>query len=142
MTFYDSPHSPANMEKTLKILLFLLIAIKLSTQNPTQLHEVSSPDDVTERGNLVDNEVQDDETEKGILDGVLGSSSPSTTAKPATGGVGGLGGLPNLGQSVANTGPMLILGGFQAIVTKFDPTLIAGLPGIGGLGNIFQPSNK
>lgn len=130
------------MKNNLKILLILLIAIKLSTQNPTQLEDFSSFDDVTESANLNESDFQDDETEKGIFDGVLGSSASSTTAKPtAGGGLGGLGGLPNLG-SISNAGPLLILGGFQAIVTKFDPTSISGLPGIGGLGNILQPSKK
>lgn len=62
---------------------------------------------------------------KGILDG-LGT----TTASPAPGGLGGLAGL---GQNVGNAGPLLIIGGFQAIVTKFDPSLVQGLPGMPAL---------
>lgn len=121
-----------------KILIITLILIKFSSQHPTQLNDDFLNNHATESEiQLDDNGAQDDETEKGILDGVMGSSSSSTTAKPA----GGLGGLPNFGQNVANAGPMLILGGFQAIVTKFDPAMIAGLPGLGGLGNVF-PSSK
>lgn len=62
---------------------------------------------------------------KGILDGLGGST---TTAKPA----GGLGALPGI-DLLSNTGPILVLGGFQAIVTKFDPSLVQGLPGVSGL---------
>lgn len=127
------------MSKNFKIIIILLLTVELSSQNPTQLRESPQLEDVTESEHLHDNnEIQDDETEKGILDGVMGSSSPSTTSKPAA---GGLGGLPGVGSNVANAGPMLIIGGFQAVVTKFDPTMIAGLPGMGGLGNVFpKPS--
>lgn len=54
---------------------------------------------------------------KGILDGL-------PTAAP-----GGLGGL---GQTGGNASPKLIVGAFQAVVTNFDPSLITGLPGLGG----------
>lgn len=63
---------------------------------------------------------------KGLIDGLAGGT---TTAKPAA---GGLGALPGMG-ALANTGPILILGGFQAIVTKFDPSLVSGLPGLAGM---------
>lgn len=66
---------------------------------------------------------KNDTESKGILDG----KAPTTTAAP------GFGALPGVGQSVANAGPMLIIGGFQAVVTKFDPALIQGLPGMGNL---------
>jgi hypothetical protein len=66
-----------------------------------------------------------DSEAKGILDGATKAST--TTAAP------GLGGLPSFGQNVANAGPMLIIGGFQAVVTKFDPALIQGLPGMSNL---------
>lgn len=66
------------------------------------------------------------ESPRGILDGVVPGSS-STTAAP-----GGLN-LPGAMNTIGNSGPMLILGGFQAIVTKFDPSLIQGLPGLAGL---------
>lgn len=65
---------------------------------------------------------------KGILDGVTAPGATTTTAKP-----GGLNALPGGLSAVSNTGPMLILGGFQAIVTKFDPSLVQGLPGLAGL---------
>jgi hypothetical protein len=71
-------------------------------------------------------EVENDES-KGIIDTLAGTT---TTAKP--GGIGALPGLNNLAQ----TGPILVLGGFQAIVTKFDPSLIQGLPGLSGLPQI------
>lgn len=67
---------------------------------------------------------QDGEEGKRVLGGLAGST---TTAKP-----GGLGALPAL-SSLADTGPILVLGGFQAIVTKFDPSLVQGLPGLSGL---------
>jgi hypothetical protein len=83
-------------------------------------------------------EAQNDDVERGLIDGIVGSSS-TTTAKPS----GGLA-LPSaggIGQQVANAGPMLILGGFQAIVTKFDPSMIGSLPGLpGSAGSIFSPS--
>lgn len=66
---------------------------------------------------------------KGILDGVAGSS----TASPSS---GGLGGLSELGQNVGNAGPMLILGSFQAVVTKFDPALVQGLPGLSSVPSV------
>lgn len=65
---------------------------------------------------------------KGIFDGVTVPGATTTTAKP-----GGLNALPGGLSAVSNTGPMLILGGFQAIVTKFDPSLVQGLPGLAGL---------
>lgn len=68
------------------------------------------------------NEVDQKEA-KGILDGL----NESTTAAPT-----GLGNISGLGQNIGNAGPMLIIGGFQAVVTKFDPSLIQGLPGFPG----------
>lgn len=65
---------------------------------------------------------------KGILDGLTTPGASTTTAKP-----GGLNALPGGLSAVSNSGPMLILGGFQAIVTKFDPSLVQGLPGLAGL---------
>lgn len=70
-------------------------------------------------------EVENDDG-RGIIDGLVGST---TTAKP---GIGGIGSLPGM-SSLADTGPILVFGGFQAIVTKFDPSLIQGLPGLSGL---------
>lgn len=64
---------------------------------------------------------------KGILDGIVPGST-TTTAKPS-----GINALPGGLNTVSNSGPMLILGGFQAIVTKFDPSLVQGLPGLAGL---------
>lgn len=66
------------------------------------------------------------ESGKGILDGVAGGSTTTTKAP------GGLNALPGL-NAVSNSGPMLILGGFQAVVTKFDPSLVQGLPGLAGM---------
>lgn len=74
----------------------------------------------------VSSEIEDIEA-KGILDGVT-VNAPTTTAAPS-----GLGNLAGIGQNAANAGPMLIIGGFQAVVTKFDPSLISGLPGLSGL---------
>jgi hypothetical protein len=74
-----------------------------------------------------DNSDHVDESEvdaRGILDGLGGSS----TAAP-----GGLGGLAGMGQAAGGLGPMLIIGGFQALVTKFDPALVQGLPGLSGV---------
>ncbi|CAO1303872.1 unnamed protein product [Diamesa tonsa] len=68
--------------------------------------------------------------QRGILDGVI----PTTTTAPAAGG--GLGGLGGLGSNVGNAGPMLIIGGFQAIVTKFDPSMIGSIPGMPALPNL------
>lgn len=76
----------------------------------------------------VSNEDIRDET-KGLLDGLS-----SSTAAPSSGGE--LGGLAGVGQNVGNAGPMLIIGGFQAVVTKFDPALIQGLPGLSGLNPV------
>lgn len=59
---------------------------------------------------------------KGIFDGLGGSS----TVAPESSGLGGLSGIDQAG----GLGPMLIIGGFQALVTKFDPALVAGLPGL------------
>lgn len=73
-------------------------------------------------------EVKDEE--KGMFDGLLPGSS---TDAPSGGGLGGLAGL---GETLGNAGPMLIIGGFQAIVTKFDPSLIQGLPGLSGINPI------
>ena len=70
---------------------------------------------------------------KGILDGVIPGGSTTTTAAPLIPGLGLL-------NNVANSGPMLILGGFQAIVTQFDPSLIQGLPGLAGLPQL--PAGK
>lgn len=69
----------------------------------------------------------DDGEGKGILDG-FGQAGATTTKAPA----GGLN-LPGALSTLSNTGPILILGGFQAIVTKFDPSLVQGLPGISSL---------
>lgn len=74
---------------------------------------------------------------KGILDGVVPGGSTTTTAAPEL--VPGLG-LPAPVNNIANSGPMLILGGFQAIVTKFDPSLVQGLPGLAGLPQL--PAGK
>lgn len=75
---------------------------------------------------------------KGILDGVIpGGQSTTTTAAPGL--IPGLG-LPAPVNNIANSGPMLILGGFQAIVTKFDPSLVQGLPGLSGLPQL--PAGK
>lgn len=63
---------------------------------------------------------------KGIFDGLAGT----TTAAPSL--PGGLSGLPSLGQSAEGAQPLLIIGGFQAVVTKFDPSLVQGLPGLAG----------
>ena len=68
--------------------------------------------------------------QRGILDGVI----PTTTAAPAAGG--GLGGLGGLGTNLGNAGPMLIIGGFQAIVTKFDPSMVGSIPGMPALPNL------
>lgn len=78
---------------------------------------------------LISEQVQDSAEAKGILDGLTGT----TTSAPAAGlpSAGGI--IPGLGSNVANAGPMLIIGGFQAVVTKFDPSLIQGLPGLSGL---------
>jgi hypothetical protein len=75
----------------------------------------------------IPNEHENDSGEtdaRGILDGLGGSS----TAAP-----GGLGALAGMGQGAGGLGPMLIIGGFQAIVTKFDPSLVQGLPGLSGV---------
>lgn len=69
---------------------------------------------------------ENDSEAKGILDGVM-ANAPTTTAAP------GLGNLPSIGQSVAAAGPMLIVGGFQAVIMKADPSLIQGMPGLSGL---------
>ncbi|CAG9800020.1 unnamed protein product [Chironomus riparius] len=74
---------------------------------------------------------------KGILDGIVPGGSTTTTAAPGL--IPGLG-LPAPVNNLANSGPMLILGGFQAIVTKFDPSLIQGLPGLAGLPQL--PAGK
>lgn len=70
---------------------------------------------------------------KGILDNIVPGST-TTTATP-----GGLN-LPGALNTVSNSGPMLILGGFQAVVTKFDPSLVQGLPGLAGLPQL--PAGK
>lgn len=73
-------------------------------------------------------QIQDTDVEaKGILDVVTGGTTTPSSSAP------GLGGLAGLGQNVGGAGPMLIIGGFQAIVTKFDPSLIQGLPGLSGV---------
>lgn len=66
---------------------------------------------------------------KGILDGVTGTS----TASP---NLPGLGGLSGLGENFGSAGPLLIIGGFQALVTKFDPALVQGMPVISGVSPI------
>jgi hypothetical protein len=65
---------------------------------------------------------------KGVLDGIGGSSS--TTSSPIAGAL----------NKVSDSGPMLILGGFQAVVTKFDPSLVQGLPGLAGIPQL--PAGK
>jgi len=79
----------------------------------------------------LESEVEDGDA-KGLLDGVTGGSS--TTASP-------LGGLGGLGSAAGNAGPMLILGSFQAIVTKFDPALLPGILSGGGLPSL-PPAGK
>lgn len=91
-----------------QFLLLTLITFSCSESTP-----------VPEETQIQDNDVE----AKGLLDGVTGT----TTSSP------GLGGLGGLGQNVGGAGPMLIIGGFQAIVTKFDPSLIQGLPGLSGV---------
>lgn len=54
-------------------------------------------------------EIQDSNREaKGVLDILTGGESPTVEG-----------------------GPKLIVGAFQAIVTKFDPSLVQGMPGVG-----------
>lgn len=74
--------------------------------------------------------IKESDVQRGILDGVI----PTTTVAPAAGG--GLGGLGGLGTNIGNAGPMLIIGGFQAIVTKFDPSMIGSIPGMPALPNL------
>lgn len=57
--------------------------------------------------------------------GILDNFASSTTAAPGLGGLGNLGGL---GQSLGGAGPMMVVGSFQAILTKFDPSMIPSLP--------------
>lgn len=66
---------------------------------------------------------------KGVLDGATGTSTTSPS-------ISGLGGLSGLGQNVGNAGPLLIIGGFQAVITKFDPALVQSIPGLTGVSPI------
>lgn len=93
--------------KSLKVCLFFLLFLSNNCLNSLPL-----PDDIVEQDEL-----------KGILNGLNESTTAAST---------GLGNLAGLGQSVGNAGPMLIIGGFQAVITKFDPALIQGLPGLSG----------
>lgn len=111
-----------NMKSVKICSVFLLIVCT----SPVYATPVSSENDVLKEDTA-------DSEAKGILDGVTGNA-PTTTAAP------GLGNLPGFGQNVANAGPMLIIGGFQAVVTKFDPSLIQGLPGLSGMPQI--PTGK
>jgi hypothetical protein len=111
LNFSQSLDIHANM-KSVKIFSFFLLAV-------CTLHAYASQ---VLSENQVPTEDIDSEA-KGILD----TKAPTTTVAP------GLGGLSGIGQNVANAGPMLIIGGFQAVVTKFDPSLIQGLPGMSGL---------
>lgn len=70
------------------------------------------------------------ESNRGILDGLTQAPTSTTTSKPNV-----LNALSSGLNVVSNSGPMLILGGFQAIVTKFDPSLIQGLPGLPQIPN-------
>lgn len=102
--------------KSVKVFsVFLLIVV-------CTLAAYASP---SSSANEIVKEATDNEA-KGILDGVT-VNAPTTTAAP------GLGNLPSIGQNVAAAGPMLIVGGFQAVVMKADPSLIQGMPGLSGL---------
>jgi hypothetical protein len=80
---------------------------------------------------LTDSENQDS---RGIFDGVVPGATTTTTKAPANGlPVNGLPSASGALSQIGGSGPMLILGGFQAIVTKFDPSLVQGLPGLAGL---------
>lgn len=59
---------------------------------------------------------------KGILDGVSGASTSTPIGIPS-----------GLGQAMGEAEPKLIIGAFQAVITKFDPSLVQGLPGLSGL---------
>ena len=107
LNFIQSLHIEYIMAGVKIFFFFLLIVCTLIRASP-----VSSENEISQEKN--------DTESKGILDG----KAPTTTAAP------GFGALPGIGQSVANVGPMLIIGGFQAVVTKFDPSLIQGLPGM------------
>jgi hypothetical protein len=115
LNFIQSLYNASDMTNVKICSVFLLM---ICTSNIYAI-PVSSGSELSEE--KTDNEA------KGILDGATAKAS-TTTAAP-----GGLGGLPNIGQNVANAGPMLIIGGFQAVVTKFDPGLIQGLPGMSNL---------
>lgn len=114
LNFIPSPHKSLDMTDV-KIFFVFLVITCTSITNATPVLS----------GNEVLEEKTDSES-KGILDGATVKAS-TTTAAP------GLGGLPSIGQNVANAGPILIIGGFQAVVTKFDPGLIQGLPGMSNL---------
>lgn len=114
LNFIPSLHSASNMTNVKVFSVFFLIICT----SITRAIPLSSVDKVSEE--------KTDSEAKGIFDGGATKAS-TTTAAP------GLGGLPSFGQNVANAGPMLIIGGFQAVVTKFDPSLIAGLPGMSNL---------
>ena len=98
--------------KSLTICLFFWCLLLRKCSNPSPLTN--------------NNKVEHEEL-KGILDGLL---NESTTSAPGIGSVAGL------GQNIGNVGPLLIIGGFQAVITKFNmpgvPALIQDLPGLSG----------
>ncbi|CAO1350709.1 unnamed protein product [Diamesa serratosioi] len=105
--------------------IFIVVLIVLFGSIDTTPVDLESSEEQTP-----ENQIEQSDVQRGILDGVI----PTTTAAPAAGG--GLGGLGGLGTNVGNAGPMLIIGGFQAIVTKFDPSMIGKIPGMPALPNL------
>lgn len=96
----------------MKVLNFLYVIILFSCSNSFLIS-----DDPREPGAPA----------KGIFDGLTGS----TTTSP-----GGLENLAGLGENVGSAGPLLIIGGFQAIITKFDPAIAQSIPGSSGVSPI------
>lgn len=103
------------------LIVVLIVSIGCIETTPVELE--------TSEEKTTESQIESD-GQRGILDGVI----PTTTAAPAAGG--GLGGLGGLGSNIGNAGPMLIIGGFQAIVTKFDPSMIGSIPGMPALPNL------
>lgn len=112
----------------IKVILVVVLIVCLGSIETTPVDSESTVEIITP-----EKQIEQENGQRGIFDGAIIPTTTTTTAAPLVGGLGGLGGL---GTNIGNAGPMLIIGGFQAIVTKFDPSMIGSIPGMPALPNL------